>query len=677
MSYFRGLGGVCVAALIAAQAGSVMAHEAEAQDERATDVEEVVVIGRSSPVSTVDRAQRNQARQIRDIFAGEASVDIAGGSRNGQRLYLRGVEGSNLNITVDGAQQGRNLYNHRGGLLNVDPEILKRVDIQPGPGGADQGYGALGGSIRFETVDAQDRLIDGRRFGAFGRVGYASAQEAARASLGGYGLVNDHVGVLLYGSYTDYDDLRIGGGDRLPFSGGEDLSLLFKLSILDMGAHSLRLGYEYNEASGLNFMQRGDYPYQLQPVDFRTRPPQNQTLTRDSATVRYRFDPANRFIDLRVDAYASTNDFHAPDSNGERFISDVTGGSIRNVMEWTLGGGRAESTIGADYVRDEGTARRNNAADFHTDNDNLGLFFQQRFYLGRAALYAGVRRDDYSADYGPRVSEGAATSFNVGGEFEVGGGFSLFAGYGEAARGFGALPLHFARNAAATLTFNGASNGELRPETSSQIEGGLRWAASDVGPWQGVLRAEATLFRTEIDNAILFMQPGSGGLGGRPITDIYNHDQSATYQGGEASIEYVAQSFSSALRYSTVDVGNLPEAPQFIVRSGSPRGDQWVWDTRFRASPGFEFGYAVRRVNELTDVPAAAAGSVVYIPKQGYTLIDLQASWRPVFLNGVSLDVSVMNLSDERYVAHSTLTQDGFATEEAGRDVRISLSYRY
>lgn len=645
--------------------------------DQTSEVEEVVVIGRSNPVSTIERAERNQARQIRDIFQGDPSIDIAGGSRNGQRLYLRGIEASNLSVTVDGAQQGRNLYNHRGGLLNVDPEILKRVDVQPGPAGADQGPGALGGAIRFETADAQDRLSNGRRIGGFGRLNYASAQESERISLGGYGLIGENLGVLVHGSITEYDDLRMGGGGRVPVSGGRDESVLIKLSLLDVADHSLRIGYEFNEASGLNFMQRGDYPYLLQPSDPRTRPPQDQTLTRDSLTGRYQYDPAHPLIDIRLDAYSSTNDFDAPKSNGEQFISDVTGGSLRNVMGWSLFGGRAETSIGVDYMRDKGTARRTSAADFHTENKNLGLFVQQRLYLDRASLYAGIRRDDYSADYGPRTSEGDAVSINVGGEFAVTEGLTLFAGYGEAARGFGTLPIHFARNAAAALTFNGAANGKVDPETSTQAEIGARWTATDIDRWGATFRAELTLFTTEIDNAILFRQPGSGGLGGRAITDIYNHDRAVRYDGIEVALQYAAPHLSSALRYSSVDIENLPAAPQFIVRAGSPRGDQFVWENRWSPVSSIDLGYTLRRTNDLDNVPVVTAADIVYIPKPGYTLHDLRASWRPEALQNVAFELSVMNVTDERYVAHSTLTQNGFATEEAGRDVRLSVSYRY
>ncbi len=642
----------------------------EAAEPAAAD--RIIVIGRASPVSTLDRALQFQARQVRDIFDTEPGIDIAGGTRNGQRLFLRGVEGSNLNITVDGARQGRNLYNHRGGLLNIDPEILKRVDIQPGPAAADQGFGALGGAIRFETIDAQDQLVPGQTLGGFVRAAYASASDAERIAAGASLRLSDQVAVLGYATGTRFSDLRLGGGERVPFSGGEDRTYLVKLSALNMGDHALRASYERNDASGLNFMQRGDYPWQLQPEDFRARPPQDQSLVRDTYTLRYGYSPATSWLDVGVSAYSSRNDFFAPASNGERFISEVTGGDIRNTARFDLGGGRLETTFGADYFDDAGTASRTDQGTRYTTNRNRGLYVQNRIYAGVWRLYAGVRHDDFSADYGPRSASGDAVSFNAGGEAAFHPGFTVFAGYGESARGFGNLPIHFARNAVTGLTLNGATDGRLDPERGRQWEAGARGRGLPAGP--GVLGYQAVAFRTEISKAVLFDQPGSGGLGGRPLTNLRNHDQTIVIEGWEAGLDYTLDRVVTSLRYSASDISDLPPEPQFIARLGAPRGDQLVWDTRFSLMATLSAGYTLRHTRALTDVPA---GQIVYIPKPGYTVHDFQLSWTPERWQGVALELSVTNLTDELYIAHSTLTQDGFATGEAGRDARLSLSYRF
>ncbi|MFN7054780.1 TonB-dependent receptor domain-containing protein [Hyphomonas sp.] len=195
----------------------------------------------------------------------------------------------------------------------------------------------------------------------------------------------------------------------------------------------------------------------------------------------------------------------------------------------------------------------------------------------------------------------------------------------------------------------------------------------EAGPVLG-LRADIAGFRTEISDALLYFQPGSGGLRGRPITNIYNFDGTSKFEGIEAGFGLDVARGASTLRYAKVDLENLPPDPQFIARAGAPRGDQLTWDTRLDVSETLSFGYVLRYVSDLKSVPP---GQIVYIPRPGYTQHDIQLTWQPPFLRGLAVDTSVTNLSDERYVAHPTLTQDGFATEEAGRDIRVALSYRF
>ena len=89
------------------------------------------------------------------MFKNQTSVNVGGSVSNAQKIYLRGVEDANVNITVDGARQNVNLFHHQG-RMNVDPDLLKQVEVEAGPAAADQGYAALGGSVAFTTKDADD-----------------------------------------------------------------------------------------------------------------------------------------------------------------------------------------------------------------------------------------------------------------------------------------------------------------------------------------------------------------------------------------------------------------------------------------------------------------------------------------------------------------------------------------
>jgi hemoglobin/transferrin/lactoferrin receptor protein len=632
---------------------------------------ELTVTGQALPDPLI-AVERDQATDVRALFAREAAVEIGGGTRVGQRLYLRGIEGTNLNITVDGARQGQNLYNHRGGLGNVDPEFLRRVEVQPGPVAADQGHGALGGAIRFVTVDAQDRLAPGAAAGGVFKLQSASADDLRRSVIGGYVALGDHAGLVAYGSYGEYDDYRTGGGFRVPFSGGRDRAHFAKLSLIDAAGHDLRLGVEHHVASGLNFMQRGDYPWQLQPVDFRARPPQRQTLRRHAKTVHWRYDGGPAWLDLEARGYDTRNDFFAPRSNGERFTSDGRGWDLRNTFPFDVGDWRWILVAGADGLDERGLNQRNNREPRRNRYQNLGLYLQNRIETERFDLTAGVRRDDFTTRF--RLTnrvDNAKTLFNAGGRMRFGDGLALFGGYGEAARGAGTIPIHFAGNAVENLTFNGRVGGTLAPEFARQSQLGLRWDAAAIGDGFAL---EATVFRTVIEDPILYLQPGSGGLGNRPVTGFFNAERAARWSGLELRGQWRLGAWSIDGGATRVRTRDLPAEPQFLARYGAPLGDRLTVSVDRALGAEWRFGYTLTAVDRARDVPA---NQIVFLPQPGYATHDLTLNWQPAALAGVEVALAIRNLTDRLYVRHTTFTQDGFATEEPGRDLRLTLAYRF
>jgi hemoglobin/transferrin/lactoferrin receptor protein len=644
-------------------------------EERAQPLRRVEIIARDEAVAIADRVERAQAREIRDVFAAEPSVSWSGGTRNGQRLFLRGVEGSNLAITVDGARQGQNLYNHRGGMQNVEPEILKRVDVQPGPAAADQGFGAMGGAIRFETIDAQDRLAPGQRAGGFARSGYASVNAGQRLSAGVYTAPVGPVGLLVHGSGTNYEDLRIGGGDRVPFSGGRDRAALVKLSVLDLAGHSLRVSAENNRATGLNFMQRGDYPYQLQPVDLRARPPQEQRLERTAHVARYRFTPGTRWLDVEASAARNHNEFDAPTSQGENFQSSVHTYDVRNTSTLITSRAILRTTVGADRFHDRGSYAREGRPSASNVNDNTGLFVQQRVVLSRLTLSTGVRHDRYEMQFGPSLSSGSVTSPNASAEVRAASWLEVHAGYGESARGFGTVPIQFAGFLAPEPTYNGSVGGSLRAERARQYEGGVRLRGESLLQQGDRLDLRVTAYRTRLRDAIHFLQPGTGGLGNRRITDFFNSPEEAILEGVDARLRYATARAGSSIGFTRAGARNLPELPQFIARAGAPVGPTFIWDSHVEATPRLTVGWTFTAVGQQPDlVPGQPP---IFIPQAGYTVADAQLLWRPSRLRDLTVAVAGNNLFDRRFVSHTTLTQDGFATEEPGRNLRVTLGWGF
>lgn len=660
-------------ALAAASQTASAAESAPQSADNDEDLPRITVTGQPLP-DLIDTIDRVQATDVREIFSELANADIGGGTRVGQRLYLRGIETTNINITVDGARQGQNLANHRGGLSNIDPAILRKVEVQPGPPAADQGHGALGGSIRMETIDAQDGLLPGRRFGGFVRTAVASADDTWRNVGAAYLAPIEQVGLLAFHSRSSFDDLRIGGGERVPFSGGRDRTELLRLSLVDLGAHSVRLGAERNKASGLNFFNRADYPWQLQVLDPRAAPPVRQALTREQFTGEYRFEPDSALWSVLLKVYDRTDTLEEQEGQRRFFESQTTGFDLRNVTSLQWGGWSNDLTLGIDYFEQDGLNIQGARGPRRNSYDNLGLFLQNRMSGKRSSLSFGVRHDDFETTIRNASSGTRKTLFNIGGDFELLPGLKLFAGYGESARGAGTIPIQFVGNAVENVLFNGEVGGRLNAETSESIESGISWQRDSLFAAGDRLGSRLTVYRTRIFDPVVYVQPGSGGLGGRPVTEFFNADEIITFEGFELQTTYDWDRWNLSLGLARMRTLNLPNQPQFLARFGAPTGNRAVLNIGYRLGAGVDLGYTLTGVRRMSEVQQ---GQIVFIPRPGYSTHDLFVNWTPSALDTVSVRLALRNLFDREYSAHSTFAQNGFTTAEAGRDVRLSVGYTF
>ena len=111
------------------------------RDDNAAALDQITVVGVLTDTE-LDREQieRTQANDLADLFRGVPSVTVGGGVGIAQKIYVRGLEDSMLNVTVDGAPQRGTLFHHVG-RVSIEPELLETVDVQTGPGEATSGFG--------------------------------------------------------------------------------------------------------------------------------------------------------------------------------------------------------------------------------------------------------------------------------------------------------------------------------------------------------------------------------------------------------------------------------------------------------------------------------------------------------------------------------------------------------
>jgi len=138
--------------------------------------------------------ETKQADHLSDLLRDLPGVDVGGTSSINNRIAIRGLEDENLDISIDGAKVSNvNMFHHIGNLL-VNPDILKKADVQVGTNSVVNG--GLGGAVAFETKDGKDLLHDGKEYGARIQGNYNS-NDSLGGSVAAYGKVTDKVDLLL------------------------------------------------------------------------------------------------------------------------------------------------------------------------------------------------------------------------------------------------------------------------------------------------------------------------------------------------------------------------------------------------------------------------------------------------------------------------------------------------
>ena len=123
-----------------------------------------------------------------------------------QRIYLRGIESSNLNISLDGAKQGKNMFQHRSNELGINPDLLKVVDVNTSPDASKAG--ALGGSIEMSTKDAQDFVRSNKKYGAIFKTGYNSNAYMKHGNATAYQVFDNNLGAYISISGVNSDNYK-------------------------------------------------------------------------------------------------------------------------------------------------------------------------------------------------------------------------------------------------------------------------------------------------------------------------------------------------------------------------------------------------------------------------------------------------------------------------------------
>ena len=605
-------------------------------------------------------AKKIQAKSGSELLKYDSAIDVAGGSANAKRFYIRGISEALTNITVDGAKQSKDLHQHRGGLANIDTELLKSVEVDAGVATADAGAGNLGGSVKFETVDAQDLLKDGQNVGAFIKTGFGSVNDSYKNSIGVYGAAHN-VGILVYGSRSDSDDYETGSG-RTVYGSAEDMDdYLVKLSILNISNHTLKLSFEKNTQEGL--YQAGGAGSDMGYHDpDGTRELERQRVQRKTTALNYGYNPDNPFINVGAKLYKNDTALEYLERTSDSTVdAKGVGFDIRNTFSFITKIFQNDLTVGVDYEEEEGTSSNGSVT-----SENRGLFLQNRMKFERFNLSFGARYDDFENDLIYKKSGDEDISANVNGEYFLTHSWSLFAGYGEAVSGSNTIPIGWLSNIDPNLTFNGSEDEKLKPQRAKKFEVGTSYERSNLFQESDFFKVKITLFDTKIEDPIVV---GTGGRRGAPVSDIVNEEDIES-KGIELKTIYRWDNLETSLAYTHTDVEQGGEdLVGTTKRLAGSYGDKIVADLTYTPSANLMFGYTIIGVMNNKDAADDVNNAA------GYAVHSIQASYTPQSFKNLTLSFAVNNLFDKEYAAQTSLTSNGEAVGEPGRDVRFGLKY--
>jgi len=242
-----------VAAVLWSQAASA----ATAEDMPNTTLQTITVTANSSVRNNVqedsvyidDYTPAAQASHLNDFLDVVPGVSVGGTSSVNQRIRVRGLDDTNLKVTIDGARQEGALFYHMGDIT-IDPDLLKQAEVAVGNNSVTLGNDALGGAVAFETVDAADLLKPNQKIGAKVNLGYGSNNDELLTSATVYGAPTENIDLLAYYGKRDTSSGEDGSGREL-FEDSESESILLKAGANITDDHRIGASFSRTEKDGI------------------------------------------------------------------------------------------------------------------------------------------------------------------------------------------------------------------------------------------------------------------------------------------------------------------------------------------------------------------------------------------------------------------------------------------
>ena len=629
---------------------------AHAQEGTAFQLDPIVVEARDEQAFAADRAtavyvsdaelERARIGDLKDLFAGIASVSVGGGLPIAQKIYVNGVDMLNLAVTIDGVLQNNRAFHHVSANA-IDPGLLKAVRADAGVAAADTGPNALAGAVVMETVDAADILEDGRSFGGNVRLGYSDNGETFNRALTAAGIQGGFEWLTYVKSATG-EDYTTGDGDKMEGSAADLQSYLLK------AAYDTAEGHRF-ELSGQQLVDDALRPWRANFGGVTApRPgqegPRRYDTTRSNYAFSYENTLADGIWDPKIVLGYSESLINVPQPYQSEGTSSAWSGTIQNTFNLS-----ATDTIvaGIDFYdrigRYEGPGER-----YEEGAQNIGLFAQARIEpTDRWKLSFGARADWQQFDgIGSYSDDVSGMSGNLSVAYALTDELEVRAGYSSV---FGGIGIEDNYTFLPSWDYDG-----LKPSRAENVTAGLDWTRGD-------LTIGGEIFVTEIDNA-------------RSATDNFDFKS----EGFNLGVGYGWAGGFARLTYSNSEAtvnGDAAGSYQ-ALDFGAPLGQVLALQVQHApAGSNLTFGGSldVALDYDETELDFAVNGEES-VPLDGYEVLSVFVEYIPPQLDRLTLRAEVNNLFDVDYADRATYGTDYTSViplSEPGRTVTLSAVARF
>ncbi|QYK42061.1 MAG: TonB-dependent receptor [Paracoccaceae bacterium] len=652
-----------------------------------------VAIDTPQAVTAVEQEDidREQASNVGQMFRNVPGVQTAGSDRPlGFAFNIRGIGAteqtaseSRIIVNVDGVPKFYEQY--RLGSFFTEPELYKRVEVLRGPASATlYGSGAIGGAVNFETKDAGDFLVDGKKNALRLKFGLESNGNG-RVFSGIYATAPTEGAEFLAAlGYRESDEFRNGNGVAVAGSESSAPSALLKGTFRLGDNQTLRLSWQRFESDSNNaaLAQTGGNTLS---VFGRVK----RDVSDDTISASWQATTDNPWLNPKVQlSYSDTavSQWDAVDLAGNPQACSPVPSNLNvwcdvdyayrtvslkaeNTANLSGNGWDAFLTFGVQASTQDRVAASEGPLNFHPEGTDrkIGVYAQADISIGdRLTIIPGARIDFARRTPGADIPGGIAVSdhasaVTLAALYRLTDDVSVFGSVARTER----LPTLDELYSWSTTKAPAVG---LEKETATNVELGLAWSRQDVfGPGDS-LQLKATLFRNDIRNLIT-TTPNSAAT-------FFGNTERGEFWGGEVEAGYEAERFFARLAYSNVRGRargtSLINGTDYAYVPSTVPAENVALTLGYRIpDKGLEFGWRGTFVDRITTASrSTTTGNITSASYAPYDLHDFYVSWKPQAgaLAGFDVQFAVENAFDQAYQNNLSLDPG------RGRTFKVSLA---